>query len=97
MSLLSFDPFQYADRLESSGLDPDAAKEIASAQMEVLRSLMEEKLAAKEDLAKLATKEELKSEILALEERITYKLTIRLGSMLASSIGIIYILMKFGH
>lgn len=60
MSLLSFNPFQYAERLEKTGLDPETAKEIASAQMEVLRSLMEEKLAAKEDLTKLATKEDLK-------------------------------------
>lgn len=60
MSLLSFNPFKYAERLEKTGLDPETAKEIATAQMEVLRSLMEEKLVAKEDLTKLATKEDLK-------------------------------------
>jgi len=71
MSLLSFDPFQYAERLTKTGLDSETAKEIASAQMEVIRQLMEEKLATKDDLREL--KSELKQDLLMLKVELLEK------------------------
>ena len=56
----------------------------AKVQAKALADIIDEKLATKQDL-------------LVLEERLTYKLTIRLGSMLTGSISILYVLLKFGH
>ena len=56
----------------------------ADVQAEELFKLVDEKLATKKDLKEL-------------EERLTYKLTIRLGSMLAASIAILGALIRFGH
>jgi hypothetical protein len=92
MSLLSFNPFQYAERLAKTGLDPETAKEIASAQMEVLRDLMEEKLAAKEDLTKLATKDELKAEIKDLRSEMRW-----LFGVTTTILAIIMAVLKFLH
>jgi len=50
-------------------------------QAEVLSSLIDEQLATKRDLREL-------------EERLTYRLTLRLGSMLVAAVGILAALVK---
>lgn len=56
----------------------------AKVQAETLAEIIDEKLATKRDLKEL-------------EQRLTYKLTIRLGAMLTSAVAILSILIKFGH
>ena len=113
MSLHSFDTLRFAERLEKAGLTRGQAAEFSKAlgdfmqeklvNKEDLQNLVTKddflnlKAELREDLQKLATKEELKENIKTLEEKLTYKLTIRLGSMLAASIAILGFLMKFGH
>ena len=57
------------------------SEEQAEAQAEALSSLIDEQLATKRDLREL-------------EERLTYRLTLRLGSMLVAAVGILAALVK---
>jgi hypothetical protein len=57
------------------------SEEQAEVQAEVLSALIEEQLATKRDLKEL-------------EERLTYRLTLRLGSMIVAAIGIVAALVK---
>ena len=94
MTATTFNTFAYFEKLKSAGMPEQQAK----VQAEALFEVIDEKLVTKSDIL-LLQKDilALKQDMLTLEERLTYKLTIRLGSMLASSIGIIYVLIKFGH
>ena len=56
-------------------------EEQAEVQAEVLTGLIEEQLATKRDLKEL-------------EEHLTYRLTLRLGSMMVAAIGIVAALVK---
>jgi hypothetical protein len=57
------------------------SEEQAEVQAEVLSTLFEEQLATKRDLKEL-------------EERLTYRLTLRLGSMTVAAVGIVAALVK---
>lgn len=57
------------------------SEEQAEVQAEVLSSLIEEQFATKRDLKEL-------------EERLTYRLTLRLGSMMVAAVGIVAALVK---
>jgi len=71
MTIHSFNPLQYAERLEKTGFAQEQAREIANSQMDVIRELMEEKLATKDDLKNFATKEDLLAVKLELKEEIS--------------------------
>ncbi len=62
--------------------------EEAGFSIQQAEALAEEQVALIED--QLATKRDLK----AMEERLTYRLTLRLGAMLAASIGIVTALVR---
>jgi hypothetical protein len=55
MSLLSFNPLHYAERLEKTGVTREQAK----VQADAITQILDEKVATKQDLEKLATKEDL--------------------------------------
>lgn len=81
---LIFDTLQYANRLKAAGV-PEKQAEV---QAEVLREIMDEKLATKKDLE--LAKNELKRDIKDLELHMTLKL----GSLMVGGIGLLVILMK---
>lgn len=76
MSMPAFDTLKYTKHLEDSGVERKQAEAFAKAQMESLSELMKEKLATKEDLIKLATKEDLKEEIKALRSEMRWLFSI---------------------
>lgn len=57
------------------------SEEQAEVQAEVISALIEEQLATKRDLKEL-------------EERLAYRLTLRLGSMMVAAVGIVAALVK---
>ena len=90
-----FDTLAYAKKLRAVGV-PD---EVAEVQAEALAEIVEERLATKRDLKELeeATKRDLKGVEERLLNRINeleYKMTIRLGAMLAASIAVVAALVK---
>ena len=79
MTSTTFDTLGYFEKLKAVGVPEDQAKVQAGA----LRELIDDKLATKADL--LATKIELQQQMRELE----YRLTIRLGSMLAAAVAVL--------
>ena len=75
MTTVTFDTLGYFEKLKAAGVPETQAK----AQIEVIREVIEDKLATKQDI------KDLKTELKELE----YRLTIRLGAMLAASIAIV--------
>lgn len=59
-------------------------EEQAEVQAEGIAEIIDEKLATKKDL-------------LELEERLTYRLTMRLGSMIVAAVSILAVIIKIGH
>lgn len=95
MATIAFDSLGYFERLKAAGVSSEQAK----VQADVMREIIEEKLATKSDLERVrfeldakieATKLELKQEIREMELRIT----IRLGGMMAASIAMVAALVK---
>ena len=84
MSGITFDSLGYAKKLESAGF----TREQAEVQTEALREVIEDKIATRQDLKGLEAS--LEGKIRELE----YRLTIRLGTMLAASVAIIVALVK---
>jgi hypothetical protein len=84
MTTTTFDTLGYFEKLKAVGVPEEQAKVQANA----IRELIDERLATKADL--LATKNELQQQIKDLE----YRLTIRLGGMMAASIAIVAALVK---
>jgi len=84
MATTTFDSLSYAKKLEAAGF----TREQAEVQTEALREVIEDKLATKHDLKELETR--LDGKIRELE----YRLTIRLGAMMAASIAIVAALVK---
>jgi cell shape-determining protein MreC len=82
---LSFDTLQYAKKLIEAGV----SEQQAEIQAEALRELIDDKLATKQDI------QMLRQDMMQLEERMTYKLTIRLGSMIVAGIVVLGVLFKF--
>lgn len=79
-----FDTLAYAKKLKKAGF----TEEQAEIQAEALAEIVDERLATKQDIS------ELRRELKEMEERLTYKLTIRLGTMLVVAVGVIATLVK---
>ena len=88
MSAIMFDTHHYVKKLTAVGF----TEEQAEVQAETIAGLIDDQLATKKDLIKL--KEGLRADIKQIEERLSYKLTIRLGSMLVVGISIVTALVK---
>lgn len=76
MSDITFDTLQYAKKLKEAGFTEQQAEvqaETLKHQSDAIQAFIDQKLATKADLKHL-------------EERLTYKLTIRFGSMMVSGI-----------
>jgi hypothetical protein len=88
MAAIMFDTHAFVKELTQAGM-PEAQAEVLARNQ---ATLIDEKLATKQDLK--ATKEDLQREIRELELRLTYNLTVRFGSMMVVSIGVIAALVK---
>jgi len=84
MTAATFDSLGYARKLEAAGF----SREQAEVQTDALREIIEDRLATKSDLKALEA--QLEGKIRELE----YRLTIRLGGMMAASIAIVAALVK---
>jgi hypothetical protein len=84
MTTTTFDSLGYFEKLKAVGVPEEQAKVQANA----LRELIDERLATKQDLRELETR--LDNKI----EKLEYRLTIRLGGMMAASIAIVAALVK---
>ena len=76
MTATTFDTLGYFEKLKAAGVPEEQAK----AQIEVIRDVVDNKLATKQDLREL-------------EYRLEYRLTIRFGSMIAAAVAILAALM----
>ncbi len=76
---VAFDTLDYTKELESAGFTPEQAE----VQAKALGRIVDERLATKQDIASL------QRDIKELEERLTYRLTLRMGTMLAASVAAI--------
>ncbi len=92
---IAFDTLEYAKELEAAGFTAEQAE----VQAKALARIVDERLATKTDIAALkhdieAVKVEIQRDMKALEERLTYRLTLRMGTMLAASVAVITALVK---
>jgi hypothetical protein len=92
MTALKFDTFTYFEELKAAGCPEQQTK----VHVHTLNKIIEGELATKTDVL-LLQKDilALQKDILELEERLTNKLTIRLGGMLVSFIAILGFLMDW--
>ena len=81
MAAIMFDTHAFVKELTEAGMPEPQAEVLARNQA----TLIDEKL---------ATKQDLKRELRELELRLTYNLTVRFGSMMVVAIGIIAALVK---
>ena len=88
MAAIMFDTHAFVKELTEAGMPEPQAEALARNQA----MLIDDKLATKQDLR--ATKEDLQREIREMELRLTYNLTVRFGSMMVVSIGVIAALVK---
>lgn len=84
MTTTTFDTLGYFERLKAAGVPEQQAK----VQTEALREIIEDKLATKQDLIEMELRFDTK-----LRE-LEYRLTIRLGGMMAASIAMVAALVK---
>jgi hypothetical protein len=91
MSSATFDTLGYFEKLKAAGVPEEQAK----AQIDVIRQIIDDKLATRRDLKELelTIKQEIKDVRTELKE-LEYRLTIRLGGMMAASIAIVAALVK---
>ena len=84
-------PSATLEKLKAAGVPEAQAKE----QIEVMREVIEDKLTTKRDLKELeqAISQDIKDVRAELKE-LEYRLTIRLGAMMAASIAIVAALVK---
>lgn len=84
MTTITFDSLSYAKKLEAAGF----TREQAEVQTQAIREVIEEQLATKRDLKDLETS--LEGKLRDLE----YRLTIRLGAMIAAAVATVATLVK---
>lgn len=84
MTTITFDSLSYAKKLEAAGF----TREQAEVQTQAIREVIEEQLATKRDLKNLETS--LEAKLRDLE----YRLTIRLGTMIAAAVATVAALVK---
>lgn len=107
MSEHAFDTLRFAERLEKTGMTREQASEVSKAFGDYIQEKLATKtdmMLLKEDLQQIKSelksdisilKAELKSDMCILQERLTHKLTIRLGGMLVASITCLGFLMDW--
>ena len=91
MSTTTFDTLGYFEKLKAVGVPEEQAKVQANA----LRELIDERLATKTDL--FSVKNELQQQIKDVRtemKEMEYRLTIRLGGMMAASVALVAALVK---
>ena len=84
MGALAFDTLAYSQELQAAGVP----EKQANAQAHALAGVVTETLATKGDIA------DLKRDIQEMEQRLKYDLTVRLGTMMAISVGVVAALVK---
>lgn len=106
MSVVAFDTLQFAKRLKEAGFTEQQAEALASAEAELIearlatkRDLKEVEVALKRDLKEVEAKltraiEALRADVQRDLKDLEYRLTIRLGGMMALAIGVVATLVK---
>ena len=84
MSVITFDTLKFAERLEKAGLTREQASAFAEAQKDVFSEALDTQIATKSDIVRLENR----------IEQMELKLTIKLGALIAASIGIVAALVK---
>jgi len=84
MTAITFDTLRYVKKLKAAGV-PEKQAEV---QAEAMAELVEERLATKQDLKELEVN--LRHEMRELE----FRLTVRLGTMMAAGIAVVAALVK---
>jgi hypothetical protein len=91
MSAIAFDTLKYAKRLKEAGFTEQQAEALASAQVD----LIEANLATKVDILALKRDiEALRADLQRDLKDLEYRLTIRLGGLIAFGIGAVAALVK---
>ncbi|MFI3272789.1 MAG: coiled-coil domain-containing protein [Pseudomonadota bacterium] len=89
MVAITFDTLEFSKTLQNSGFSQEQADAMAQAQRKAMQEmLVAQQLATKGDLQEV--RNELKGDLKDLE----YRITVRLGAMMAASIAIIATLVK---
>ena len=91
MSAVTFDTYKFVERLEKAGLPREQAAAIAEAQQQSLAEALDNTLATKTDIIRLESK--MENSLQAMELR----LTLRLGAIMATIVGIGVAILKMGH
>lgn len=95
MSATHFDSLEYYNQLKNAGVSDRQAHIQANA----FSQLIENKLATKHDINRLENRMDhlechVENRLKEFEERITYKLTVRCGGMMAASVTLLAVLIK---
>jgi hypothetical protein len=102
---MSFDSLTFARRLKAAGFPDSQAEALADANREMVvydTATKDDVTSLKTDIANLRTelkadtanlRTELKADIAALEERLTLRLTVRFGVMLAAALSLMTAIM----
>lgn len=84
MTTTTFDTLMYAKKLREAGF----SEKQAEIQAEALKEIIQDNLATKQDIS------DLRKDLLQMEERLMYKLTIRLGLMLVTAVTVLAAIIK---
>lgn len=91
MATIAFDTLKYAKRLKDAGFTETQAEALASTEAE----LIESSLASKRDIKELETKIELlRADLQRDLKEMEYRLTIRLGGLIALAVATVAALVK---
>ncbi len=91
MTATIFDTLMYAKRLQTVGVSPEQAE----VQAECIAEILDNNVATKKDLKELECRvDRLEKEIKSEMEKLGYKLTIRLGSMMVIAITALTAILK---
>ena len=88
MVAIMFDTHAFVKELTEAGMPEPQAEVLARTQA----ALIDEKLATRQDLDALESR--LKRDMREMELRLTYNLTLRLGSMMVIAVGVVAALVK---
>ena len=88
MATIVFDTHAFVKELAEAGMPEKQAEVLARSQA----TLIDEKLATKQDLKELEAR--LRRDMKELELRLTHDLTQRLGSIMVVAIGVVAVLVK---
>lgn len=84
MTSTTFDTLMYAKKLREAGF----SEKQAEIQAEALKEIIQDNLATKQDIS------DLRKDLLQIEERLMYRLTIRLGLMLVTAVTVLAAIIK---